>query len=67
MRPAAAVVASFVLGAATVFGFAPFGFSLLPVLSLAALFALWGRAASPRAAGWIGFAFGLGLFGVGAS
>jgi apolipoprotein N-acyltransferase len=62
-----AVVAAFFLGAATVFGFAPFGFSLFPVLSLAALFALWGTAASPRAAGWIGFAFGLGLFGVGAS
>ena len=67
MRPAIAVVAAFLLGAATVFGFAPVGFSLLPVLSLAALFALWGGAASPRAAGWIGFAFGLGLFGVGAS
>jgi apolipoprotein N-acyltransferase len=67
LKSAAPVVASFLLGAATVFGFAPFGFSLLPVLTLAALFALWGGAASPRAAGWIGFAFGLGLFGVGAS
>jgi apolipoprotein N-acyltransferase len=55
------------LGAATVLGFAPFGFSALPVLTLAALFALWRRAASPRAAAWLGFAFGLGLFGAGAS
>ncbi|MDQ2962858.1 MAG: apolipoprotein N-acyltransferase [Pseudomonadota bacterium] len=63
----APIVASLLLGAATVFGFAPFGFSALPVLTLACLFALWRRAASPRAAAWLGFAFGLGLFGAGVS
>jgi apolipoprotein N-acyltransferase len=55
------------LGAATVLGFAPFGLSPLPVLTLAALFALWCRAASARAAAGLGFAFGLGLFGGGFS
>jgi apolipoprotein N-acyltransferase len=67
MRAALPLGASLLLGVATVFGFAPFGFSALPVLTLAALFALWREAASPRAAARIGFAFGLGLFGTGVS
>jgi len=67
MRAAAVLAASLLLGVATVAGFAPFGFSALPVLTLAALFALWRGAATPRAAAWIGFAFGAGLFGAGAS
>jgi apolipoprotein N-acyltransferase len=67
MRAALPIGASLLLGVATVFGFAPFGLSALPVLTLAALFALWRVAASPRAAARIGFAFGLGLFGSGAS
>src|SRR5437660_2170713 len=49
----APIVVSLVLGAATVFGFAPFGFSALPVLTLSGLFALWRRAASPRTAAWL--------------
>jgi apolipoprotein N-acyltransferase len=60
-------VAVFLLGATTVVGFAPFGFSAVPVLTLAVLFASWRRAPSPRVAAWLGFAFGLGLFGAGAS
>jgi apolipoprotein N-acyltransferase len=67
MRAIVPLAASLLLGVATVFGFAPFGFSALPVLTLAALFALWRVAATPRAAAWIGFAFGAGLFGTGAS
>ena len=67
MPTAPFVVAALLLGVATVAGFAPFGFSELPVLTLAALFLLWRQSASPRIAGWIGFAFGAGLFGVGAS
>jgi apolipoprotein N-acyltransferase len=59
--------ASLLLGAATVLGFAPFGYSALPVLTLAGLFGLWHGAATPRAAGSLGFGFGLGLFGTGAS
>ncbi|HEX8009739.1 MAG TPA: apolipoprotein N-acyltransferase [Casimicrobiaceae bacterium] len=63
----ARLAASLLLGAATVFGFAPFGYSALPVLTLAGLFGLWRGAASPRAAAALGFAFGLGLFGAGVS
>ena len=61
--PLAAAAAA---GAATVFGFAPFGVAFLPVLTLALLFALW-QTATPRAAAAQGFAFGLALFGTGAS
>src|ERR1700675_4272382 len=62
-----ATLAALLLGAATVFSFAPFGAALLPALTLAGLFALWQRAGSPRRACWLGFAFGLGLFGAGVS
>jgi apolipoprotein N-acyltransferase len=66
MLAALATLAALLLGAATVFSFAPFGWSLLPALTLAGLFALWQRA-SPRRALWLGFAFGLGLFAAGVS
>ncbi len=49
------------------FGFAPFGLSALPVFTLAGLFFLWRRARHPRTAAATGFAFGIGLFGVGVS
>jgi apolipoprotein N-acyltransferase len=58
---------AFTAGAATVFGFAPFHLALLPVATLAVLFWLWQRCAAPREAGWLGFAFGAGLFGAGVS
>ncbi len=69
MKTAGALPLAFALaaGAATVFGFAPFGLSALPVVTLALLFALWQAAASAGAAAATGFAFGLGLFGAGAS
>jgi apolipoprotein N-acyltransferase len=60
-------VVAFLLGALTVAGFAPFGIYPLPVLTLALLAALWQRAASPRRAAAIGFAYGLGLFLAGVS
>jgi apolipoprotein N-acyltransferase len=60
-------VGAALLGIATVAGFEPFGLSALPVLTLAGLFFLWRRAPTPRAAAAIGFAFGVGLFGAGAS
>lgn len=63
----ATAAAAVLLGAATVLGFAPFGASELPLLTLAGLFALWLRASSPRSAAGLGFAFGLGLFGAGVS
>lgn len=65
--PRTTSVVAFVLGAAAVLGFAPFGLWPLTLLSQAALFALWSRAATPRAAAASGFAFGLGLFGAGVS
>ena len=60
-------LAALAAGAATVFGFAPFGLSFLPVVTVAFLFAMWQDAATPRAAAASGFAFGLGLFLAGAS
>src|SRR5512146_2168064 len=56
---------AFVAGLLCVFGFAPLGLFPVPVLALAVLFVLWSRAATPRAAGWLGFAFGFGLFAAG--
>jgi len=56
-----------VAGAATVFGFAPFGLAGVPIVTLALLTAMWLSAASARAAARLGFAFGLGLFGAGTS
>src|SRR3982074_3367582 len=60
-------LAALLLGAATVFSFAPFGASFLPALTLAGLFALWQRASSPGRAFALGLAFGLGLFAAGVS
>jgi apolipoprotein N-acyltransferase len=61
------LVAAFVLGAVAVLGYAPAGLFPLPVLTLAALFYLWSRASSPRAAAMQGFGYGLGLFLFGVS
>ena len=55
------------LGALTVFGFAPFHLFPLPLFSLALLFALWRRAATPRVAAGLGFFWGLGFFLAGVS
>ncbi len=54
-------------GAATVFGFAPFGATPIPIVTMALLILLLQEAATPRAAATLGFAFGLTLFGAGAS
>ena len=61
-RTQKSLLGAFASGLLCVFGFAPFGIYAIPVLALAALFTLWSRADRPRAAGWLGFAFGLGLF-----
>ena len=60
-------VLPFLLGAFTVLAYAPFHFYFIPLLTLGCLFYLWQQAASRRAAALIGFAFGLGFFGVGVS
>lgn len=52
-------------GALCVFGFAPYGYFLLPVLSLSWLFLHW--QAAPQHAGRIGFAYGFGYFASGVS
>ena len=54
-------------GACTVFAFAPFAVSGLALAALAVLFWQWQRAQSPREGALVGFAFGAGLFGAGAS
>jgi apolipoprotein N-acyltransferase len=65
--PRAALAAALVAGALSVAGFAPLAAFPLPFLTLAGLLLLWRRAATPRGAFWIGFAFGAGLFGAGVS
>jgi apolipoprotein N-acyltransferase len=65
--PHAAIAAALAAGAATVAGFAPPALFPLPFVTLAGLLVLWWRAATPQAAFRTGFAFGAGLFGVGAS
>lgn len=55
------------LGAASVAGFAPFYLYPIPILALALLFRLWSGASTALAAGLLGYAFGLGFFGVGVS
>lgn len=55
------------LGTIAVSGFAPGTLFFLPLLTLAALFLLWSRASSRKAAAYTGFAFGLGFFGAGVS
>jgi apolipoprotein N-acyltransferase len=54
-------------GAATVFGFAPFDLFPVPFVTLAALFALWRRAETPRQAALLGFVWGMGCFLAGVS
>lgn len=59
------VCIAFGLGLLSVAGFAPFHLYPLPIAALAALFYLWQKCDSPRQAAWLGFAFGLGLYGGG--
>ncbi|MBI5911512.1 MAG: apolipoprotein N-acyltransferase [Betaproteobacteria bacterium] len=67
LRSLRALIAAFLLGAATVLGFAPYGFAWLPFVSAAGLLWLWQNAAAPRCSATLGFAFGMGLFLAGVS
>ena len=58
---------AFLAGTATVFGFAPFGAAIVPLVTVALLLLLWQDAAMPGIAARLGFAFGFGLFGAGVS
>jgi apolipoprotein N-acyltransferase len=62
----ALLLAAAAAGALAVAGFAPMSVFPLPIVALCALLFLW-RTATPRAAFLRGFAFGAGVFGVGAS
>ena len=57
---------SFLAGAATVLAFAPFALQPLAFLTFALLVHLWMHA-PPRRCAWLGFCFGLGLYGAGVS
>ncbi|CAH1209481.1 Apolipoprotein N-acyltransferase [Candidatus Nitrotoga sp. BS] len=59
------LIIAFCLGLLTVLGFAPFSLFPLVIFTLAALFWLWQRANGKRAAAWLGFFFGFGLFSAG--
>lgn len=54
-------------GLLCVLAFAPFELPLLSLLCLTLLFSLWAGTERPRRAAWLGFLFGLGLFGGGVS
>lgn len=54
-------------GALAVFAFAPFSAAAVAFASLALLFVVWNHATTPRQAAALGFAWGVGLFGLGAS
>ncbi len=61
------IAAALAAGAAHALSFAPFDLPWLQLLALAALFGLTTRVDGWRAAALLGFAFGLGWFGVGVS
>ena len=67
MGSARALIAAFLLGAATVLGFAPYSFAWLPFFSAAGLLWLWQNETAPRRSAALGFAFGMGLFLAGVS
>lgn len=61
------LITAMLAGAATVLGFAPFGWFPVPLATLALLIVLWRYAASARAAALRGFLFGFGFFTAGVS
>ena len=61
------LAAAFAAGAVSVAGFGDSPLDFVPVAGFAVLAGLWVRAATPRAAAWLGLAFGVGLFLAGVS
>lgn len=55
---------AFFLGGVLTFAFAPYSLFPLAILSILGLLFLW-QSATPRQAFWLGFCFGMGLFGLG--
>lgn len=66
LSPWTARLLALLLGAALPLAFAPFGLWPIAILASAGLFWLW-QGTTPREARWMGYAFGLGQFGVGVS
>ena len=66
-HPALCNLFALMLGALCVLAFAPFGLPLMAIACAALLFSWWLEAPRARDAAQTGFAFGLGLFGCGAS
>ncbi|SNR93000.1 Apolipoprotein N-acyltransferase [Methylobacillus rhizosphaerae] len=64
-RPGLLHLIALLAGAFSVTGFAPFYWYPATILGLAGLVYLWHLSDTPRQAWWIGFCFGLGLFGAG--
>jgi apolipoprotein N-acyltransferase len=58
---------AFLLGAASVAGFAPLYLFPLPIVTVAVLMLQWHDAATPRRGAWLGGCFGLGYFLTGVS
>jgi len=58
------IIAS-LLGAITVLGFAPFYIFPIPIITVACLLYFWRKSTSPIQAAFLGFFFGMGMFGVG--
>ncbi|SOD40753.1 apolipoprotein N-acyltransferase [Nitrosovibrio sp. Nv4] len=56
---------SFLIGALTVLGFAPFYLFPIPLFTLALLCHFWRRSATPFNAALLGFTFGMGMFSAG--
>ena len=56
---------SFLVGAFTVLGFAPFYLFPIPLFTLALLCHFWRRSATPFNAAMLGFSFGMGMFSAG--
>lgn len=56
---------AFGLGLVSVAGFAPFYLYPAPIAALAVLLHLWRLCDSPKQAAWLGFSYGLGLYGGG--
>ncbi len=59
------IIISFLSGALTVLGFAPFYFFPIPLVTLALLIYFWGKNVKPLSAAMLGFSFGMGMFGAG--
>ncbi|MEY4730685.1 MAG: hypothetical protein RL020_1843, partial [Pseudomonadota bacterium] len=57
----------FLFGEVCVVSFAPLNYHAVSFFALTALFCLWLHSPSRKHAAWLGFAFGLGLFGAGVS